>query len=463
MTMKRFIGLSLGIIIGGSVIGWLFYRYEPWVEKQAIEFVPFIQKLKAQTTGSSSGCSSCTVVITSNQTNLTVNSGQTVCIAPGVLITGNITVRGTLCNQGTIDASSFDMGGNAKVFNHGQIIVSGNLVLNQNSEFYNYGSLQVSGNVNLNNNSKLVNTNVLAIENSLIINNNASFENQGTVDVGNDMHVNGNGNVTNTGEIDVNGNLHVNGSFVNNGTVAVENNFIINNGGSFNSTGGIVGCVIISGTSTVNGCLGCNDNPLNFCDLTSSNGGAPDIQNNADIGSNVMYCNNSVSCGSILQTSLQLIAQNKTPQTVLLTWNPISNAQLYKVEYGLKPNFENATLLTTLTGTNYEVNLTGLPSSPLFFRVTAQLENGSILTSNVVEITPSTLKKVTFQYVRGNLRFSDCLKELHILDLTGREIVNESNVCSQIPVTLTPNQVYIITYVDEQGNPGNLKLQVLPG
>lgn len=467
MKMKRVIGLSLGIVIGGSVIGWLVYRYEPFLQKQIRTLKPYFVKAKAGTKGSLSGCSSCDVLITSNQVNLTVNSGQTVCIASGVTVSGDIIVNGTLCNQGTVNASNFNVGNNATIYNYGDMNLSSNLILNSSAEFYNDGDLNIDGSIILNTNSSFVNTGDIEVDDNVIINNNASFSNQGELKVERNMYVNGNGNVTNTGEIDIEENLYVNGDFKNNGTVSVDGDFTINGPGSFFSSDGMVGCITVKGNSIINGCLGCNDNPLHFCDQTSTSGGQPDLVNgSADIGDNMIYCDPTVNCGQPLPTSIQLMSQQKSPTTILLTWTPVPNALLYNIEYASAPNFESPTSLTTLSNTSptsYEVNLKELPSLVLYFRIVAQLQDGNSLSSNIIEVNPVLSEKVAFRYVHGSLQFSNCLKEIRILDLSGKEIFHKQNVCNQISINLTPNQIYVITYIDKNGNPGHLKMNVIPG
>ena len=90
-------------------------------------------------------CQNCTTLISSNQNNLTVSSGV-VCIAPGVTITGTISLSNgaTLCNQGTLNISSMivNTAQNANLINYGSI--SANSIMwgtNATGSFNNYGTV----------------------------------------------------------------------------------------------------------------------------------------------------------------------------------------------------------------------------------------------------------------------------------------------------------------------------------
>jgi len=97
-----------------------------------IAFIALSFKINAQ-------CSSCTTTITgTDAANHIVNSGTTLCIAPGGTVSGLITVAsgGTLCNQGTINSTEVWVAGgtlnNYGSINTENILVSGQGTFNNN-------------------------------------------------------------------------------------------------------------------------------------------------------------------------------------------------------------------------------------------------------------------------------------------------------------------------------------------
>ncbi|MBI2269241.1 MAG: T9SS type A sorting domain-containing protein [Bacteroidetes bacterium] len=85
-------------------------------------------------------CTGCTSTITSNtSTGIIVSSGQTVCIAPSIVINGGIIINsgGTLCNEGIIN-SGIEIQGGGELNNYGEIDASG---IENRGIFNNYKSV----------------------------------------------------------------------------------------------------------------------------------------------------------------------------------------------------------------------------------------------------------------------------------------------------------------------------------
>jgi hypothetical protein len=87
----------------------------------------------------------CTLPIVTTTTTgpYTVSAGQTLCIAPTGKITGTITLSGgTICNNGTLQASSFTVT-SGTINNYGYIFQVGNLQLSGSSVLNNYNFVEV--------------------------------------------------------------------------------------------------------------------------------------------------------------------------------------------------------------------------------------------------------------------------------------------------------------------------------
>lgn len=109
-------------------------------------------------------CAGCTSVISTNSSaNITINSGQVLCIASGITYSGNITLNGgTICNQGTVTNITFNTGtlNNYSVFSRtGAVNVNstGNVTINNfgGSKFlvsgaFNFAANNAAYNLNLN-------------------------------------------------------------------------------------------------------------------------------------------------------------------------------------------------------------------------------------------------------------------------------------------------------------------------
>ena len=89
-------------------------------------------------------CTGCTTTVsTTTTTNYTVASGQKLCVTATGKITGSITLTGgTVCNQGTIQASTFTVT-NGTIDNYGYIFQVGNLQLSNTSVLNNYNFVEV--------------------------------------------------------------------------------------------------------------------------------------------------------------------------------------------------------------------------------------------------------------------------------------------------------------------------------
>ena len=412
----------------------------------------------------SNSCSSCDIVITSNQNNLTVPSGKTVCIMPGVKITGTITMQNnsTLCNQGQISTGNLVISNGSKIYNYGSLDADG-ITVNTNGALYNYNDLSIDNDLVLNNNATFENSHKAEIEGNLIVNSGATVNNSGLLEVEDNFIVNSGGTVNNTGQIIVEENLIINGTINNSKEITVEEDLIINSSGSLISPpGGGQGCTSVDGQSTINGCLGCNNLPMGFCDQSSSNGGRPDIINSgASIGNAIEYCNPSFNCGAPLPKGVQLSAKYENNE-LQFVWTPISSAMAYNLEYDKSPQFNNPSIINSFSAqeNKYSTKPKSDMNGKVYFRITVATDDGSQITSNVVEINfEDTKADVKFAYKNGQLAPNKCLQSLQIMDLSGRSVYSGKNICEPVALELSKSQIYVIKYVDNNGNSGYKKIK----
>jgi hypothetical protein len=106
---------------------------------QIMFFLLFAIESFAQCT---TGCT--TTVSTTTTTNYPVPAGQHLCITASGKVTGSITLNGgTVCNMGTIQASSFIVTSGV-INNYGYILQVGNLELSNASTLNNYNFVEVA-------------------------------------------------------------------------------------------------------------------------------------------------------------------------------------------------------------------------------------------------------------------------------------------------------------------------------
>lgn len=111
-----------------------------------------------------SQCTGCTTTVNSTTTtNYTVAAGQTLCITTGGMIKGSITMSGgTICNEGTIQASAFTVTGGV-INNYGNILQTGNLEMSNGSILNNYNFVEVQQKFLLNPPAKYLSQNTSAV------------------------------------------------------------------------------------------------------------------------------------------------------------------------------------------------------------------------------------------------------------------------------------------------------------
>ena len=184
------------------------------------------------------GCT--TTISSSTSSNLTINEGEQVCIAAGVVYTGRITFRGgTLVICGTAQPSGFNFNnGNDEVLivvsETGILQYNGLNINNDRTRLVNYGANTSLGQLNLNgpvenhgrlllnalniNSGSLLNTGTLQVSGTL--NNNGLLTSYGTIEVGGDVN-NNSGVWNNQCRLVVGGNFSQNSNFTLGGYMAV--------------------------------------------------------------------------------------------------------------------------------------------------------------------------------------------------------------------------------------------------
>lgn len=108
-----------------------------------------------------SGCT--TTVSTVTTTNYTVTAGQQLCITSTGMIKGSITLSGgTICNSGTIQATTFTVN-SGTINNYGNIIQLGSIELLSTSVINNYNFIEIEKKFLVNPNAKYLSQNAQAI------------------------------------------------------------------------------------------------------------------------------------------------------------------------------------------------------------------------------------------------------------------------------------------------------------
>ena len=193
--------------------------------------------------------SGCTQTISSNNTNINVNSGDVVCITGS-----NITV-GFNANGGTVRICGSNVSVQNAVLNNGSSLIiasSGSATFNSlningsTSSFENWGTATINSSfspgglvtnngvittpqdINLNSQSNLINNGTISTQQSF--NDNSNCTNNGTITVNQSFQANGGSTLTNNCKIIVNNNFEINSSIRNYGYISVANASHVNGG-----------------------------------------------------------------------------------------------------------------------------------------------------------------------------------------------------------------------------------------
>lgn len=226
-------------------------------EKLSIQLSAVTKSLSASTSGESKisgledspNCTTgCTRTITTSQ-NITVNSGEVVCITGNninVTITaygGTIRVCGQNVNLGN---STFNGDGKLIVTTGGIVTMSSISFWQASTSMTNYGTLTINNSMQFN--AIVLNEGTLNIANNLTIYNGSTFNNNGVVNVGDSFEIQTGNTVTNNGTIVAANDFKVNSvaTYINNCFTWAKRNFVLDkNVRNY-------GYVKINGSSTIN-------------------------------------------------------------------------------------------------------------------------------------------------------------------------------------------------------------------
>lgn len=265
-------------------------------------------------------CTSCTYTLSANSNaNYNLNPGQTLCIQPGVIYTGNLDINGgTLCNRGTVGSGNINFN-SGNIYNYGTFNRSSGF--NFSGTFENYGTATFGGSLNINSGGRLINAanSVLTINGS--VSNNGSIDNRGRMNVKGDFTVNGGGSFTNGSNaslIVTGGNYQNNGTSENNGSVEISGSFTNNGGGRYinNFKTTVFGNFMNNGTITGD-LVGCNSFTVGGSSVVQNGGGS--ITNNDFCAAMYPSKNFSTNNGSTSNTTFCTCTSGVTPLPVELT------------------------------------------------------------------------------------------------------------------------------------------------
>ncbi|MDX2249563.1 MAG: CRTAC1 family protein [Bacteroidia bacterium] len=189
----------------------------------------------SQITDCSAGC---TRTITNNNSDITVNSGQRVCIAAGVNFTRKITINGNgvivICGNATPNQLKVNNNGGAQIIvsstgkltmSQLQIEASQTVFINYSNNmavgsvsikgiFENHGTMNISG-FDMDNNGKVLNTGTLNVSSN--VDNKGIFDNYGTLAISGKMDNTENGTFTNSCKTTITGDFIQKGDFIHKG------------------------------------------------------------------------------------------------------------------------------------------------------------------------------------------------------------------------------------------------------
>lgn len=299
-------------------------------------------------TNSSPNCTSgCTVTLNSNTNGYTINAGQTVCVAQGVTLSGNVTFNGAggklricgnftprninlnggadmdivITSTGTADIDQLTMNGNTDtILNYGTLLVDNNFIAKGYVE--NNNQLTVGHEFNINSGGLFVNNDETHVGDDM--NNNEDAVNNGLLVIDRDFRNNGQSHFTNNCRHIVKRDFHQNNIYINYGYVDVTDDTRFNGGGvttfgngSFWKTadthinGNIVGgnggysLLRVSGTTNIGGGSLINGN-VNICDVNGINVNngtqTPSVQLNCNVYIPSSACNPGFGTPPVVDT-----------------------------------------------------------------------------------------------------------------------------------------------------------------
>lgn len=273
-------------------------------------------------------CSGCTTTYASSTgANVTVSSGQTICINSGVTLSGQVFLNGgQICNNGTINNLRLT-GGLGRINNYGiirdsesSIGFSGSVFvycfsasqfsfasvsLNMTATDSLYFNLSSGANVYFANNLgasakklSIVNAGTFRVGNNLSVNNcRLQVINSGMLNIGSSVNLTNTGKkvISNTGTVTIDGNMDTGGNGSSTATVSIEN------GNKFFIAGGSA-CTMIAGkfriknSGTATFTVGTN---LTISETTDSlmNDGNLEAEQNMSTGSGIMINSSTLTCG----------------------------------------------------------------------------------------------------------------------------------------------------------------------
>ncbi len=349
----------------------------------------------------------CTYTITADAPNhnYNVNSGEKLCVASGVSVTGNWNVN---------------ISPGASVVNCGSIDV-GNISVN-NGVFYNYGSV-TTNNLNSGAGAALMNYGDWEIANGFNLNAGFEIYNEGFFEVGGDFNVN-NGGFQNAGDVYINGTWRQNNGDVclQPGSEIIADDLQMNNG----TIGGSGGCMnFASGTSIVQG-SGSVSGTIDLCD----DGGAVSTSGGGTIASTVTTCA-STGCDAVLPivfSSVELLASEDRFELQWDAQTPATGEERYWVQAGASPSELVDIGFRLPIGQPGEISrytyALNRPTELTYYRVVEEDLSGARRFSRVLSYTPPDARPhVLVKTAQGQLMLS-CEEALpvQVLTVTGRRI-----------------------------------------
>lgn len=253
----------------------------------------------------------CTQTISSNNTNINVNSGDVVCITGSNITVGfnvnggtiricgsNVTVQNASLNNtssiiiaagATVNFNNLNLNGtNSTMENWGTISVASSF--SPGGNVTNNGTITTTGDINLNSQGTLVNNGTITSPQSMQVNGNTTLTNNGSITLTQSMQVNGTGLFINNCKLIVGREYQNNGTTRNYGYISVATQTQVNGGselGMYNGAmfktrdmdvnGDIKGYIAtslvkVTGTTRING----GGDILNYIQFCDANG----IENN---------------------------------------------------------------------------------------------------------------------------------------------------------------------------------------
>ncbi|QHT70939.1 hypothetical protein GXP67_31980 [Rhodocytophaga rosea] len=319
----------------------LYSRYTLWL----LSFLLGSSLLQSPLYAQCPTCPSGATIISSNQSNLNINSGAVVCINAGITVTSISLNGGTLYNNGT-----------------------------------------VTGNVNFNSGSTIYNCNTFTPTNGMDIN--GPFHNYGTLTqpAGSNVSINSNGNFINyPGSISTFVSLSINSSILISSPITVNGNLTVNSGVTVSGPSGSCNSIAISGSFSNNGTF--TNNVTVNKGASPNNGSIPASSINSTATTpviNTQPANTSACAGSPVSFS---VAATAAGSTLTYQWQErvgsggfvtLSNGGIYSGATSATLTISSPT--TAMNNNHYRVIVTNCP------RTTTS--NSAILSVNASPVNP---------------------------------------------------------------------------